>query len=307
MHPAKSVIFFTTFSGAGFGLIGLLSLAISFGYVSLNPALMITAIAGVLLSVAGLISSTFHLGNPQRAWRALSQWRSSWLSREGVLSIVSLGGFVLWIAYLYRYGSGQLWAGFVIALLCGVTIFATAMIYAQLKPVPRWHSQLTPACYLGFSLSSGMILLMLALPQNKLAILVSIVCVILAWLIKFSWWKRADGVHRNKDGSTTATATGLTGYAEVRLFEAPHSTQNYLMKEMVFELGRRHAGKLRMLAVGIGGVGPVCFCLLAFIIEGGYIPLFILAAIFHIGGLFIERWLFFAEAEHVVALYYGKT
>jgi len=30
------------------------------------------------------------------------------------------------------------------------------------------------------------------------------------------------------------------------------------------------------------------------------------AALLHIGGTFISRWLFFAEAEHVVGLYYGK-
>ncbi|MBL6776398.1 MAG: dimethyl sulfoxide reductase anchor subunit, partial [Alphaproteobacteria bacterium] len=150
MHPAKSVIFFTTISGAGFGFIALLSLAICFGIAAFDTALFTSAIIAVGLSSAGLISSTFHLGNPQRAWRALSQYQSSWLSREGVLSVITLAAFVLWLGSAFVTGHAPLWIGAAIAILCGLTIFATAMIYAQLKPVPRWHSHLTPASYLGF-------------------------------------------------------------------------------------------------------------------------------------------------------------
>src|SRR6266702_1302037 len=77
--------FFTTSSGVGYGLlawigllapIGALPLTRQFGAVSLLLAL------GCI--TAGLLSSTLHLGHPERAWRAISQWRSSWLSREGV-------------------------------------------------------------------------------------------------------------------------------------------------------------------------------------------------------------------------------
>ena len=81
MHPALSVISFTTLSGMGYGLAFVLALGHG------NPAALSTKIAWVaalgLISV-GFLASTFHLGNPQRAWRAVSQWRSSWLSREGV-------------------------------------------------------------------------------------------------------------------------------------------------------------------------------------------------------------------------------
>ena len=90
MHPAKSVIFFTTASGAGYGLLFWLGL---YGSLGLLPAGTWFAVVGfglaLVLVTAGLISSTFHLGHPERAWRALSQWRSSWLSREGVAAIVT--------------------------------------------------------------------------------------------------------------------------------------------------------------------------------------------------------------------------
>ena len=90
MHPALSIIFFTTASGAGYGLLVLLGLGGAFGWL---PAERGFGLVGMGLSLglitAGLLSSTFHLGHPERAWRALSQWRSSWLSREGVMAIAT--------------------------------------------------------------------------------------------------------------------------------------------------------------------------------------------------------------------------
>src|SRR5687768_1121141 len=86
MHPAFSMIIFTTLSGLGYGL------AIVLGFGFLDPALVTTKLAylaSLALIGTGLIASLFHLGNPQRAWRALSQWRSSWLSREGVMAIAT--------------------------------------------------------------------------------------------------------------------------------------------------------------------------------------------------------------------------
>ena len=88
MHPAFSVIFFTVFSGAGYGLLALMGLSAASGVLPqdrwLGGAGLIVGVAAVS---AGLLSSTVHLGHPERAWRALTQWRSSWLSREGVLAI----------------------------------------------------------------------------------------------------------------------------------------------------------------------------------------------------------------------------
>ena len=149
------------------------------------------------------------------------------------------------------------------ALLCGLTIFATAMIYAQLKPVPRWHNHLTPASYLGFGLSSGMLLFAAILPDQILLGYIGMASLVLAWGIKMMWWQRADKTGRDADGSSLATATGLTGYASVKLFEAPHLTKNYLMKEMVFEIGRKHAAKLRRMSMVLGFVLPFIMLVLA--------------------------------------------
>src|SRR5580704_9953743 len=90
MHPALSIVFFTTASGAGFALLLLLGLGAPLGLVPASASFGFAALAfGVVLAVAGLGSSAFHLGRPERAWRAFSQWRSSWLSREGVSSVIT--------------------------------------------------------------------------------------------------------------------------------------------------------------------------------------------------------------------------
>ena len=95
MHPALSVIVFTTTSGAGYGLLAWLGLAHASGLLPVDGPLGWVALAlSFVLITAGLLTSTFHLGHPERAWRALSQWRSSWLSREGVLAVVTYAPMV---------------------------------------------------------------------------------------------------------------------------------------------------------------------------------------------------------------------
>ena len=90
MHPALSIVFFTTASGAGFALLFLLGLAAPLGLLPQSGWFGFAALAtAFILAAAGLVSSVFHLGRPERAWRAFSQWRSSWLSREGVMSVLT--------------------------------------------------------------------------------------------------------------------------------------------------------------------------------------------------------------------------
>lgn len=302
MHPALSVIFFTVTSGAGFGLMALIGLGtpVPDGPVT---AFLIAALA-VGLAVAGLISSTFHLGHPERAWRAFSQWRSSWLSREGVLSVVTLSAFGLYSLLWIFSGERILLLGLVVSVLSLLTIFATAMIYSQLKTVPNWHTWLTPACYLGFGVASGG-LLAAAFASTALPGLVQIASglVIVAWAAKMLWWKRAATVGFLPTGSSVGSATGLGHLGTVRLLEKPHSGENYLTREMVHQIGRKHAAKLRLIALVLGGVLPVLFCLITAAIGASGV-LLTLAFISMMLGLFAERWLFFAEAKHAVSLYY---
>ena len=99
MHPAWSIIFFTSASGLGLGLAGWIVL----GILDLSRFAHLLFVSGFTfgLIVAGLLSSTLHLGHPERAWRALSQWRSSWLSREGVLAIIVLAALSAWFLSVF--------------------------------------------------------------------------------------------------------------------------------------------------------------------------------------------------------------
>ena len=305
MHPAVSVIFFTVSSGAGFGLMTMIGLGLPLPG-GLAAAFLIPALAG-LLAVAGLIASTFHLGHPERAWRAFSQWRSSWLSREGVLAVITLVLFGFYTLIWMISGERLLWLGLPVAVGALLTVYTTSMIYAQLKTVPHWHTSLTPLCYLAFSLACGYVQ---AVALNGLTSSSSapaglaVVALAAAWGCKALWWRRAATTSLEAAGSTMESATGLGSIGRVRLFERPHTGENYLTREMVHVIGRKHAEKLRRIALLLGGALPLVITLAVWALGGSTLWL-AMAFVFLMAGLFVERWLFFAEAEHAVSLYYG--
>jgi sulfite dehydrogenase (quinone) subunit SoeC len=310
MHPAYSVILFTTASGAGYGLLALLGLvgfnhgpasSLWFGTVALVIALGLITL--------GLLSSTFHLGRPERALRAFSQWRSSWLSREGVASVVTFAPAVvfgaLWLGFLPQ----SQWLGFAgltTGLMCAVTVFCTAKIYSTLTTIRQWHQPLTVPVYLAFAVATGAVLLMaiasiFGLYQIFQAGL-AIIALIATLALKILYWRRIDSEPRTR---TIEAATGLAREGEkVRQWEVPHTAENFIMKEMGFVVARKHAEKLRRMvivllatAILVTGVTMV-LPLLA-------IPLSVIAFLLSAAAAAVERWLFFAEAQHVVSLYYG--
>lgn len=289
MHPAPSVIIFTTFSGFGFGLLFWLGLGLPAptGWV----AFVFFAIAYVM-AVGGLLSSTFHLGRPERAMKAFSQWKTSWLSREGICAVATLIIMALYGAGLVFFETRITILGWLGALGALGTVFTTSMIYAQLKTVPRWRHWTTPALFLGLSLAGG------ALLSGN--VLIALPLMILAGALQAFAWFHGDG-RFTASGTTMETATGLGHIGTVRAFEPPHTGTNYLMREFIHVVGRKHAMQLRVIALGLGFGLPVLLLLLSFnhLIA-------ILAVLSHVGGVLTLRWLFFAQAEHVVGLYYGK-
>ena len=303
MRPAWSIIFFTTISGLGLGLAGWIVLG-------LLPLMTREAVIGVgvitlALIGAGLISSTFHLGHPERAWRALSQWRSSWLSREGVLAVIVMAGLAGWFAAGYTGTIVPMWANLALLVLIYVTVYATSMIYASLKTVARWYHPLTPICYLMFAAAGGLLavlamLALLGLPITAALAQAGIVLMLSAWGVKIAWW-RLSGMAR--PAGSIESATGLGDLGTVRPLMPPHTEENYLQHEMGFVVARKHADKLRMIALLLGGGLPVVILVLA-PASAGALAVAVLA---HVAGMFVERWLFFAEAKHVVTLYYGEA
>lgn len=291
MHPANSLIFFTSFSGLGFGLMVFLGMGM--------PALVgwsafaIHAVAFVSAG-AGLCASTLHLGHPERALKAFTQWRTSWLSREAWLATMALGVNGLHAIFAIFVGTRVAPLGWLGAFLAIATVFATSMIYAQLRTVPRWNHPLTPALFLALSLAGGALLAGMGIA--------AVVLLCLAGALQILAWRLGDRRFAIA-GSTPASATGLEGRGTVRAFEPPHTGASYLTREMVFVLARKRARKLRVFALAAGFALPAILILLA-------APPTLLAtwsaAPIHLAGLLVLRWLFFAEAEHVVGLYYGK-
>jgi len=307
MHPAISVIFFTVSSGAGFGFMALLGLGATNPPDVLTVFLLAFAAAG--FAAAGLLASTFHLGHPERAWRALSQWRSSWLSREGVAAVVTLCLFAIYILIWMLDGQRLAWLGGLVTVGSVLTVYTTSMIYAQLRTVPHWHCGLTTVCYLLFSLCTGVLLAAAVGGSGEIlgveSSLLTLVILIIAWAAKLAWWKRASTASLGNSGSTVETATGLGFIGKTRLFEKPHSGENYLSREMVHKIGRKHAEKLRRIALISGFLIPALLCLVP-ILTGAQGYWLMIAFVMTMAGLSVERWLFFAEAQHSVSLYYQQ-
>lgn len=313
MDPAYSVILFTSSSGAGYGLIAWLALARLTGFWDISPVTAtVTCLVALTLITVGLLSSTFHLGHPERAWRAISQWKSSWLSREGVFAILTYPAALVFTA-------GWIWnqitpgmmdaAAAATLVLAVITVISTGMIYASLKTIPRWHNHWVVPVYVALAAASGGLLFSIALAvsgsASKQNLFTVLSVILISWAIKWFYWRFID---TQKCGSTTGTATGLGHLGEVTQLEAPHTSENYLLKEMGFQVARKHATKLRRLALSLGLLLPAILLILAGVTGGtAQLALLIVALAFGLTGVVIERWLFFAEARHAVTLFYGRS
>lgn len=333
MRPTFSIIFFTVLSGAGYGLLFLVGLSLLHAptllseLAALNPQFDIgesaarmrltcevALAAGALLTIAGLLCSVGHLGKPLRAWRAFSQWRSSWLSREGVASVLTfVPTFGLLLAMLLgldvRSGIATLGA---VALCClsALTVFCTARIYSTLKPIRGWYSGYVVPVYLVLALYTGAlwvtaiyttpaVLSPIALDVGLLYVVNAGLVAPLAVVLKLGYWRSLQRAATPHAGD----ATGLARLGTVRSFEQPHTEENYLTHEMGFVLARKHSHALRAIALVLIVAAPIAAWPLS-VAFGDFAAW--LVAMFGMLGVFVERWLFFAEARHAVIAFYGR-
>lgn len=308
MNPAPSIVFFTVCSGAGYGLLFWLGLLRFFGMVPANAGFGIAACGlAIVMVMFGLLSSTAHLGRPERAWRALSQWRSSWLSREGVAAVATFAPAGLFFLALAA-GNEALARpmGLLSAIGAAITVYCTGMIYASLKTIRQWHHPLVVPGYLLFGAFSGAALLALLAAFWAAATVPAAIAAVLgaaAFLLKRLYWVSVDG---GKPVATMESATGLGFIGTVRPLDPPHTETNYLLREMAFRIARVHAVRLRRIASLAGFAVPALLMLLVFVAGGmlGWV-LAIAAVALATAGLLAERWLMFAEATHTVSVYYG--
>ncbi|MCG8623825.1 MAG: dimethyl sulfoxide reductase anchor subunit [Proteobacteria bacterium] len=313
----------------GFGLAAVLGLTLP---MSPPPSLLSLIIQAVLcfgLIGVGVAASTLHLGQPQRAWRAFSQWHTSWLSREAVLAVFTTGLLAVyfaihfathftgyfgdWVSGLFAvFSPWQAWLGWVSAGFALITVFATAMIYASLKPIALWHHALTPVMFLAWALAGGILtatsIEAILVGGDSTMLMAAVLALLVAGVVKLFWWRWR---RRCVTISSPESATGLGnlggGQNQVRLLIPPHSEENWLQHEMGFIVARRHARRLAGIAFLFAILIPVVALLFYLTAETTPQPLILIpTTLIHIIGVMIDRWLFFAEAKHSVTLYYGE-
>ncbi len=305
MHPAFSVLIFTVMSGAGYGLLTLMVLGHLGGLAQLQDSsvLLSGGVLSFLLISGGLLSSTLHLANPKNAWRSFSRFKTSWLSREAVFAVLFYPFLLIYLAGVWLHGSGlggiYLLAGIVAATLAMVTLFCTSMIYASLKTIRQWNSSLTPVNYIALGLMSGSLLLatvqaVVSGGVSSVLLQMSLGLLVLGAVVKviYLFWIGKPA------GSTINTATGFT-QARVRLLDQGHSSNGFLNNEFGYTVAANKLVRLRLLMLVMAFVVPFLLLLTA------NSALIVVAALLVVAGLLVERWLFFAEARHVVRLYHG--
>ena len=305
MHPAYSVILFTTASGAGYGLLALLGLVgFNHGPASSLAFALVAVVLALALITIGLLASTLHLGHPERAWRAFSQWRSSWLSREGVASVLTYIPALAFAAVWSGLVDAPQWIGplgLITAVMCAVTVFTTAMIYASLNTIRAWSQPLTAPVYLAFALATGATLLTAIAAVfdrfQMFQVILAVAALALVMVLKFLYWRAVDAAPRSH---TMENATGLGRIGKVSQWELPHTAENFIQKEMGYAVARKHAAKLRSLVLAL-----LAIAILLLIVSLAAPLLSLVASLSALAAAVVERWLFFAEAQHVVTLFYG--
>ena len=340
MHPAYSIIFFTVASGTGYGIMYALGFPTAMGLPEVmvlwhGPAFAVALLVSLALVSAGLVSSAFHLGRPERALRAFTQWRTSWLSREAWLAALTyLPALGLGIGWWHGGPEAWRWWGFLLSIGAFATVFSTAMIYHSLAAVPAWSNRWVPANYLALSAANGVVWLAFisaafghAAPELGCApnddscrdpavsavLTFAFTANILFAAAAFGKWQYWRTIRRSPARSTIESATGLDRLgpgARVHALDPPHTEPNWLQREMGYQVARRHARRLRACVWVLAFLLPSALCVAGWFGDalGRAVASLALglAAASATAGILIERWLFFAEAEHKMSLYYGN-
>jgi len=306
MHPAFSVLIFTVTSGAGYGLLAWLGAGQLLGFtqtLTVNQQIIIGLMAMVLVSI-GLVSSTMHLANPKNAWRSFSRFRTSWLSREAVFAILLYPVAGLYAAAIFWQWPGVNILAGLSMILALVTLFTTSMIYASLKTIRQWNTPMVPALFMAYALISGGLLFLSVdaffgtLKPQLQAVVMGLVVITLALKLVYFFWQG------KQQGATIQTATGFS-QASVRLLDAGHSAPTFLNREFGYQVAADQLLRLRIIMTLVTFIVPLA---LVYCVFGGLVRAELLgfAWLIMMAGLLLERWLFFAEARHVVRLYQGE-
>jgi len=319
MHPALSVIFLTTLIGTGQGLFLALFSGQTYSAVNLLPSqhssfYIIGSVLALALLIGGLMASFFHLGHPERAWRAASQWRTSWLSREVIALPIAMGlvffyGVFHWLNWEVDLFGNQLpgQVTLIIGAMASVAVFllylCTAMIYASIKFLQEWASSLTVLNYILLGGASGFTLAT-AIAAYNAPTLVGFyggwaIILTVAGLIT-----RGLSLYRNanlKAVSSVQTAIGVRHnqiqQKAMGMMGGSYNTREYFH-------GKTAAFLKSVKYIFLVLVFPLPVILIVAGMKADSVLLLLLAFAVQYVGLLFERWFFFAQANHPQNLYY---
>jgi DMSO reductase anchor subunit len=303
MNPAFSVVLFTTISGAAQGLVVALALARLIGVTwSPNFGSMALLVAEAML-LTGLGASFAHLGRPERAWRAVLMWRTSWLSREVIVLPAFIGVTGLWWLVLSAGIDTVLLPVAAIALAIALW-YCTAMIYACLRFIQEWAQPLTLVNFTLMGLSSGLVLISaLAAWWGETHLMgaagpAALGATVLAWVT------RAMALRRNASLTHKSSLQSATGIRATKLVQKSMgmSAGSFNTREFFHKAGQAALRRVRLGMFAFGFALPSA--LLFWGIAGSQPLLFALAWGVQVPGLLGDRWFFFAQARHPQNLYY---
>ncbi len=309
MHPGFSVIFLTTLIGAGQGLfLGLYAAEIA-ALLRVAPPqqgssfFVLGSLLALVLTGLGTIASLFHLGHPERAWRALAMWRTSWLSREGI----ALPAFM---AAVFAYGLGhQLgWRatpaiGAVAAVLCLSLFVCTGMIYACIKFLQEWASPLTIANYMVLGCASGFTLASAFAAFTAHGLVADYAAAAIAFTL-LGLATRSASLLRNSRIKHKSTLQSATGIHHPRIVQTSQGFMGGSYNTREFFHGRSRTMLRSIKWVFLALAFGVPLLLLGVGLRNGSALWLSLAFVVQYTGLIAERWFFFAQANHPQNLYY---
>ena len=319
MKPAFSVISFTAVAGAAQGLVVALAVSALTG-VPLSARFTASALLlALVMLAAGLAASFLHLGRPERAWRAMAMWRTSWLSREVIVLPAFMAVVALWGA-LVRWGPAEWTAsraatqGLPVLALLGAALlwWCTGQIYACLRFIQEWAHPLTLLNFALIGLATGLVLgCALAAALGERAVLAEWAPRALAATLA-AWGTRTLALRRNARLKPKSTAQSATGIPAARLVQKSMGMSAGAFNTREFFHGATQAAiaQVRRALHLLGFALPAVLMAAAlWAASAGYGPTLITAlwwaaVISQVPGIGAERWLFFAQARHPQNLYY---
>jgi DMSO reductase anchor subunit len=306
MHPAFSVLFLTTLLGAGQGLFLALFAAevaarLNVGPVPGSAFLATGGAVALVLTGLGLVASIFHIGHPERGWRAAARWRTSWLSRELVALPLFMAGLFGWTVAHLLAPQWTLALGALTAVLCIALFVCTGMIYACLRLLQEWATPLTPVNYLLLGCASGATLAAACAAIARSPLTGAFVTAAIA-LTAAGAATRIAALRRNRALRPRSTLQSAIGIPHPKIRQTAQGLMGGSFNTREFFHG---ATPQKMKAIKWGFLVAAFALPLALLsLAGGSPAMLVIAAVIQYAGLVAERWYFFADANHPQNLYY---